>query len=212
MFLTKIVQDLPIIPHRNGEFYVNHPYYPNPQEKFCKKKILSNQQGYIAGYLYNLKNQAVIMGVLMSILILVSLLIVLLDRNGQTLLAMAVFSAFCLLLVACAVVIYLIKKRKYGYILGVRSPQTLPTHMRCVKVKLWVFRGKYAIDIMGVWLFSDTGEKYLYIYPQNCRDKKALTIFPDNAVRKQIKATFQDRFLRFWYYEGTDLIYKFEEN
>ncbi len=29
---------------------------------------------------------------------------------------------------------------------------------------------------------------------------------------RRIKATFQDRFLRFWYYEGTDLIYKFEEN
>ena len=88
---------------------MNHPYYPNPQEKFSKKKILANQQGYIKGYLSNLKNQAVIVGVLMGILILFSLLIVLLDRDGQTSLIMAVFSAFCLLLVACAAAIYLIK-------------------------------------------------------------------------------------------------------
>ncbi len=191
---------------------MNHPYYPNPQEKFSKKKILANQQSYIKGYLSNLKSQAIIVGVVIGILILFSLLIVLLDRDSQTSLVMAVFSAFCLLLAACATAIYLIQKRKYGYILRVPSPKTLPTHMHCAKVKIWVFRGKYAIDIMGVWLFSDTGEKYLYIYPQNCRDKKTLTIFPDNTVRKQIKTTFQNRFLRFWYYEGTDLIYKFEEN
>ncbi len=192
---------------------MNHPYYPNPQEKFSKKKILANQQGYIKGQVDSWKEQAIILSVALGIMALALIVTIWLTEDDlMTRLLITAIGAAILLVPLCPAVIYWIQKKKYAYIIDLESPKTLPTHMRCVKVKLWVFRGKYAIGITGVWLFSETGEKFLYIYPQNCRDKKALTIFPDNAVRKQIKATFQNRFLRFWYYEGTDLIYKFEEN
>ena len=88
---------------------------------------------------------------------------------------------------------------------------TEPKQMRCAKVKLWIHRGKACIAVVGVWLFSDTGEKYLYIYPQKCHDRVLLTLFPENKVRRQIKAIFRNRFIRFSCYEGTNVIQCFVE-
>ena len=193
---------------------MNHPYHNNIHEQFGKKKILAKQQEAIQRHLAYLKEQAVIVGVIMGICSLVLILVAWSAEEALTTrLILTAIGIALLLLPLCPAAIYWNGKKKYAYILNIETPKTEPKQMRCAKVKIWSSRGKFYVDIMGVWLFSDTGETYLYLYPRPCRDEVYLLgCFADNTVRKQIKATYTGRFLRFSYYEGTNLIYKFEEN
>ena len=193
---------------------MNHPYHNDIQEKFSKKKILAHQQEAIQRHVDYLKEQAVIVGVIMGICSFALILVAwLAEEDLTTRLILTAIYIGLLLIPLCPAAIYWSGKKKYAYIFNIGAPKAEAKQIQCAKVKLWSCRGKFCVDIMGVWLFSDTGEKYLYIYPRPCRDKKYLLgFFADNSVRKQIKATFLNRFIRFSCYEGTDLIYKFEEN
>lgn len=190
---------------------MNHPYFPNLQKKFNKKKILNHQQVSIQSYLSYLKQNAVIVSVVVVGLCLTLMLIVSQTGKSTDFLIGSISSVVFLFLPLGAVVIYWVKKKKYAYISGIKSTQTEAKQMQCAKVKLWVLWGKSEIGIMGVWLFSDTGEKYLYIYPHTCKDKKLLTLFPDSTVRQKIKATFENQYIRFFCYQGTDIIQGFVE-
>ena len=191
---------------------MNHPYYNNIEGKFGKKKILAKQQDAMQRHMAYLKEQAVIAGGIGGICSLILILVAWSAEGDLTtrLLLTAIGIAF-LLCSLCPAVIYWSGKNKYAYILDIRTPMTEPKQMRCAKVKLWIQRDKAYIAVVGVWLFSDTGEKYLYIYPQKCHDRVLLTLFPENKVRRQIKATFRNRFIRFSCYEGTNVIQCFVE-
>ena len=193
---------------------MNHPYHNDIHEKFSKKKILDHQQEAIQRHLADLKEQAVIVGVIMGICSLALILVAWsAEEELTTRLILTAIGITLLLIPLIPAALYWRGKKKYAYILIIETPKTQPKQMQCAKVKLWSYRGKFYVDIMGVWLISDTGETYLYLYPRPCRDKvHLLGFFADNTVRKQIKATFDNRFIRFSCYEGTNLIHKFEEN
>ena len=192
---------------------MNHPYYNNIHEKFGKKKILAHQQDAIQKHVACLKEQAVIVGVIMGICSLVLILVAWsAEGNLTTRLILTAIGIALLLIPLCPAAIYWSGKKKYAYILNIETPKTEPKQMRCAKVKIWSSREKFYVDIMGVWLFSDTGETYLYLYPRPCRDETYLLgFFADNTVRKQIKATYTGRFVRFSCYEGTNVIQCFDE-
>lgn len=191
---------------------MNHPYYNNIEEKFGKKKILAKQQGYIKGQVDSWKEQAIILSVALGIMALALIVTIWLTEDDlMTRLLITAIGAAVLLVPLCPAVIYWIQKKKYAYILNIETPKTEPRHMHCAMVKLWISRGRDGIGIVGVWLFSDTGEKYLYIYPHKCRERVILTLFSENKVRKQIKTTFSGRFIRFSCYEGTNVIQCFVE-
>ena len=190
---------------------MNHPYFPDLHQKFNKKKILASQQGYMQGYLSQIKETAIVISVALGFVFLGSLVVWLKNGDLTEFLFLTALSAAIQLLPLCYAIFYWREKRKYSYILHIESPKTEPMQMQCAKVKLWVIREKFSIDIMAVWLFSSNGEKYLYIYPRGCRDKKVLTIFPESRVRNQIKSTFRNRFIRFSCYEGTNIIQSFVE-
>ena len=192
---------------------MNHPYHNDVQEKFSKKKILSHQQEAIQRHVASLKEQAVIVGVIMGICSLVLILVAWsAEGNLTTRLILTAIGIALLLVPLCPAAIYWSGKKKYAYILNIETPKTEPKQMRCAKVKIWASRGKFYVDIMGVWLVSETGETYLYLYPRTCRDETYLLgFFADNTVRKQIKATFLNHFVRFSCYEDTNIIQGFTE-
>lgn len=191
---------------------MNHPYYRDLHEKFGKKKILAYQQDSIKGQVAYWKDQAIILSVALGIVSLALLISIWLTEDDLKVCLLV--SAVCvgiLLVPLCPAVIYWIQKKKYAYVMAIASPKTEPKQMHCVRVKLWIRRAKDGVGIVGVWLFSDTGEKYLYIYPHKCHDRVILTLFPENKVRKQIKASFLHRYIRFSCYEGTNIIHSFVE-
>ncbi len=191
---------------------MNHPYYNDIHEKFGKKKILANQQDSIKRQVSYWKDLAAILGVAFGIIALALIVTVWLTEDDlMTRLIITAIGAVILLVPLCPAIVYWIKKKQYAYIMDIESPKTKPKHMHCAMVKLWISRGKDGIGIVGVWLFSDTGEKYLYIYPHKCHDRVFLTLFPENKVRQQIKTTFRNRFIRFSCYEGTNIIQSFIE-
>ena len=192
---------------------MNHPYYNDIHEKFGKKKILAHQQEAIQRHVACLKEQAVIVGVIMGICSLALILIAwTAEEELTTRFVLTAIGLALLLIPLCPAAIYWSEKKKYAYILNIRTPKTEPKQMRCAKVKIWSSRGKFHVGIMGIWLVSDTGETYLYIYPRACRDETYLLgFFADNTVRKQIKATFRNRFIRFSCYAGTNIIQGFIE-
>ena len=192
---------------------MNHPYHNDVQEKFSKKKILRHQQEAIQRHVASLKEQAVIVGVIMGICSLVLILVAWsAEGNLTTRLILTAIGIALLLVPLCPAAIYWSGKKKYAYILNIETPKTEPKQMRCAKVKIWASRGKFYVDIMGVWLVSETGETYLYLYPRTCRDETYLLgFFADNTVRKQIKATFLNHFVRFSCYEDTNIIQGFTE-
>lgn len=190
---------------------MNHPYFPDPHQKFNKKKILASQQGYMQGYLSQIKETSIVISVVFGFFFLGSLAVWLKNGDLTEFLVLSAVSAALQLFPLCNAIFYWIENRKYSYILHIESPKTESKQMQCAKVKLWTIRGKFSIDIMAVWLFSSTGEKYLYIYPRGCRDKKVLTLFPESRIRNQIRSTFQNRFIRFSCYEGTNIIQSFVE-
>ena len=191
---------------------MNHPYYKDIHEKFGKKKILAYQQDSIRGQVSYWKEQAIILSVALGIASLALLICTWLTEDDRKVcLLVSAICAGVLLVPLCPAVMFWTQKKKYAYILGIESPKTEPKQMHCTKVKLWIKGGKDGVGVVGVWLFSDTGDKYLYIYPHKCHDRVMLTLFPENKVRKQIKATFTGRFVRFSCYEGTNVIQGFSE-
>jgi hypothetical protein len=191
---------------------MNHPYYNDIQVKFSKKKILAHQQAAITGHVSCLRDQAVSVSVVMGIVSLALIMIAWLAEDEPTVrIILTAISVAFFMIPLCPATIYWVEKKKYAFILDIESPKTQPGQMRCVQVKLWISRGKSGIGVIGVWLVSDTGEKYLYIYPHKCLDKVILTLFPENKVRKQIKAIFTGQFVRFSCYEGTNIIQGFTE-
>ena len=192
---------------------MNHPYHNDIHDKFNNRKILAHQQDAIQKHVACLKEQAVIVGVIMGICALALILVAWSAEEALTTrLVLTAIGMALLLIPLIPAAIYWSEKKKYAYILNIETPKTEPKQMRCAKVKLWSSRGNFYVDIMGVWLVSDTGETYLYLYPRPCRDETYLLgFFADNTVRKQIKATFRNRFIRFSCYEGTNIIQGFIE-
>ncbi len=192
---------------------MNHPYHNDIHEKFNKRKILAHQQDAIQKHVAYLKEQAVIVGVIMGICSLAHILIAwLAEETLTTRLVLTAIGIGLLLIPLIPAAIYWHGKKKYAYILNIETPKTEAKQMQCAKVKLWSYREKFCVDIMGVWLISDSGETYLYLYPRTCRDKTYfLGFFADNTVRKQIQATYTGRFVRFSCYEGTNVIQCFDE-
>lgn len=191
---------------------MNHPYYKNLHEKFGKKKILAYQQDSIKGQVSYWKDQAIILSVALGIASLALLVCIWLTEDNLKVCFLV--SAACvgiLLVPLCPAIMYWIQKKKYSYIWGIESPKIEPKQMHCTKVKLWIRRAKDGVGVVGVWLFSESGDKYLYIYPHKCHDRVILTLFPENKVRKQIIATFHNRYIRFSCYEGTNIIQSFVE-
>ena len=192
---------------------MNHPYHNDIHDKFNNRKILAHQQDAIQKHVACLKEQAVIVGVIMGICALALILVAWSAEEALTTrLILTAIGMALLLIPLIPATIYWSEKKKYAYILNIETPKTEPKQMRCAKVKLWSSRGNFYVDIMGVWLVSDTGETYLYLYPRPCRDETYLLgFFADNTVRKQIKATFRNCFIRFSCYEGTNIIQGFME-
>ncbi len=186
--------------------YMNHPYNSDRLQRVHKKKILAMQQAVIRGYLSDLKENALVMGVGLGVMYLGLLLVLILDGESPKIMILVEIP---LLVPLSYIGFYLWKKKHYEYILRIGVPQTVTKQMNCTRVKLWVIHAKDGIGIIGVWLYADTDEKYLYIYPLHCRDKKHYTLFPESKVRNEIKAIFLNHSFRFSCYENTDIIHGF---
>ena len=192
---------------------MNHPYHDDISQKFSRKQILSHQQKAIQRHVAYLKEQAVIVSIIMGFCALVLILVVWSAEGDLTTRLIAAAIGIALLLIPLwPAAIYWSGKKKYAYIQNIQSLHIEPKQMQCAKVKIWASREKFCVDIMGVWLVSESGESYLYLYPRPCRDETYLLgIFADNTVRKQIKSTFHNRYIRFSCYEGTNIIQGFIE-
>ena len=133
---------------------MNHPYYRDLHEKFGQKKILANQQDAIQRHLACLREQAVIVGVVMGIVSIALILVAWSAESDLTtrLILTAIGIAF-LLVPLCPAAIYWRGKKKYAYTMDIASPNTLPNRMRCVKVKIWLPVGIFPLVLWGYGSF-----------------------------------------------------------